>query len=58
MTNQTRESKKLHNNETRDRCQKKSLIVMKRVQPKYGAERDNTQMKREKKIAFVSPCPK
>ena len=49
MTNQTRESKKLHNNETRDRCQKKNLIVMKRVQPKYGAERDNTQMKREKK---------
>ena len=36
----------------------KKFIVMKRVQPKYGAERDNTQMKREKKIAFVSPCPK
>jgi len=36
----------------------KNLIVMKRVQPRYGAERDYTQMKREKKIAFVPPCPK
>jgi len=25
---------------------------MKRVQPKYGAERDNTQMKREKRNCF------